>query len=130
MLSCIVYFSTIISLSGAISCLGSAKYTLTFQAEWTKETHPEDFPSGDDPHFSSLVGCSHNTGYRMWKPGINATKGVKNVAELGKFLVARIIEYFVVYIFVNSCNSSRTFSTKHEILVTSSKHFQIVYFYF
>ena len=106
MLSYIVYLSTVISLSQAISCSGSAKYTLTFQAEWTKETHPEDFPSRDNPHFSSLVGCSHNTGYLMWKPGINATQGVKDVAELGKFLVACIILYFVVNILLNCCNSS------------------------
>ena len=98
MLPYIVYLSIIISLSDAISCSGYAKYTLTFQAEWTKETHPEDFPSRHNPHFSSLVGCSHNTGYLMWKPGTNATQAVKDVAEHGKFLVACIIVSFVVYL--------------------------------
>ena len=68
-------------LTEAISCNGSAKYTLTFQAEWTRERHA-DFPS--NPHFSSVVGCSHNATYVMWRPGENATTGVKNVAETGK----------------------------------------------
>jgi hypothetical protein len=86
MLAYTVFLAAILSLSEAISCPGSAKYTLTFQAEWTVKTHPHDFPSGKRPHFSSLVGCSHNTEYVMWKPGRNATKGVKDVAELGKFI--------------------------------------------
>jgi hypothetical protein len=86
MLSYTVYLATIFSLSEAISCPGSAKYTLTFQAEWTAQTHPEDFPSNHDPHFSSLVGCSHSARYWMWKPGIHATQGVQEVAEKGKVI--------------------------------------------
>ena len=65
----------------AISCNGSAKYTLTFQAEWTSARHA-DFPS--NPHFSAVVGCSHKADYVMWRPGEKASTGVKNVAELGK----------------------------------------------
>ncbi|XP_046863935.1 uncharacterized protein PB18E9.04c-like isoform X2 [Xenia sp. Carnegie-2017] len=64
----------------AISCNGEARYTLTFQGEWTSARHP-DFPPF--PHFSAVVGCSHKTSYVMWKAGIKATRGVKNVAELG-----------------------------------------------
>ena len=85
MLLYIYYFSAIFSFSEAISCPGSAVYKLTFQAEWTAKTHPDDFPSGRNPHFSALVGCTHNKEYLMWKPGINATQGVKDVAEHGKF---------------------------------------------
>ena len=75
--------SGIISLSQAIQCDGSAKYKFTFKGEWTKQSHPQDFPSG--PHFSSVVGCSHNLSYVMWRPGQNATKGVQLVAESGMF---------------------------------------------
>lgn len=82
-----------LSLSQAIPCPGSAKYTLTFQAEWTAKAHPEDFPSGCTPHFSSLVGCSHNAEYVMWKPGQNATEGVKKVAEEGRL----IYQYFSTF---------------------------------
>ena len=66
----------------AISCNGVARYTLTFQGEWTRARHP-DFPS--NPHFSAVVGCSHKASYVMWKAGIKATTGVKDVAELGMF---------------------------------------------
>ena len=65
----------------AKSCNGLAKYTLTFRGEWTKERQA-DFPS--NPHFSPGVGCSHNASYVMWKSGILATRGVKNVAEFGR----------------------------------------------
>jgi len=73
----VVYF---VSSTQAIDCQGTARYMLTFRAEWTRQSHP-DLPRG--AHFSSLVGCSHKANYVMWKPGINATKGVKDVAELG-----------------------------------------------
>ena len=72
------------SLSEAILCKGSAKYKLIFKGEWTRTSHPEDFPARNSPHFSRVVGCSHNSSYVMWKPGMNATLGVKDVAERGK----------------------------------------------
>ena len=53
------------------SCNGLANYTLRFQGEWTRERHP-NFPRG--AHFSPMIGCSHNSGYVMWKAGIKATK--------------------------------------------------------
>ena len=68
-------------LACAKECKGTALYKLTFEAEWTSASHP-DFPF--QPHFSSLVGCSHNASYMMWKPGMKATKGVKDVAEEGR----------------------------------------------
>ena len=76
--------SGIISISQAIQCRGSAKYKLTFKGEWTKADHPQGFPERRGPHFSAVVGCSHNTAYIMWRPGELATKGVKDVAELGR----------------------------------------------
>ena len=75
-----VVLAYFVSSSQAIDCQGTARYTLTFRAEWTRQTHL-NFPFG--AHFSSLVGCSHKADYVMWKPGINATNGVKDVAELG-----------------------------------------------
>ncbi|XP_028391469.1 spondin-2-like [Dendronephthya gigantea] len=69
--------------SQAKPCNGSAKYTLTFKGEWSKASHPKDFPS--NPHFSSVVGCSHKSTYVMWRPGQNATKGVQNLAETGAY---------------------------------------------
>ena len=75
-----VVVASFVSSTQATDCQGTAWYTLTFRAEWTRETH-FDFPSG--PHFSPLVGCSHKADYVMWKPGIKATTGVEHVAEFG-----------------------------------------------
>ena len=72
----------VIPLSEALYCKGSAKYQLTFQSEWTDQSHPEDFPPS--PHFTQVVGCTHNASYVMRKPGMKATTGVKDVAERGK----------------------------------------------
>ena len=76
----VVYFGSTVSSAQAIKCQGTARYMLTFRAEWTSQSHP-DFPR--IAHFSRLVGCSHNASYVMWRSGIKATKGVKHVAEDG-----------------------------------------------
>ena len=78
----VVYLVSTVAFTQAIQCQGTAKYTLKFQAEWTSQSHP-NFPSGYGPHFSAVVGCSHKADYVMWAPGINATTGVKDVAERG-----------------------------------------------
>ena len=96
MLSFLLYYSVVfcasvvLSAKEAVKCQGTARYTLTFQAEWTRDTHP-DFPSNRNPHFSPLVGCSHNASYVMWKPKMLATTGVKDVAETGIIIHGIII---------------------------------------
>lgn len=52
---------------------------------WSNDTHPNAFPS--DGHFSSILGISHEGDYSMWGPGMNATPGVKEVAENGNVTV-------------------------------------------
>lgn len=57
-------------------------YKITFKANFTKSAHPgSGFPS--NPHFSPLIGASHNALYSMYQMGSMATPGVKNVAETG-----------------------------------------------
>ena len=92
--------SGIISISQAVQCRGSAKYKLTFKGQWTKADHPQGFPEGKRPHFSPIVGCSHNASYVMWRPGQPATKGVQNVAEFGRshtIYVYIYISYYILY---------------------------------
>jgi hypothetical protein len=36
-----------------------ARYRLTFNATWSAQTHPNDFPPS--PHFSGLIGMTHNS---------------------------------------------------------------------
>ena len=66
-------------------CSGVAQYTLSFYGMWSNDTHGSNaFPP--DGHFSAILGVSHENGYSLWKPGIKATEGVKEVAENGKLI--------------------------------------------
>ncbi len=59
----------------------TAQYQLTFESTWSAATHPQDFPSG--PHFSGLIGGTHNRNVDFWKVGSLSSVGIKNMAELG-----------------------------------------------
>ncbi len=58
-----------------------AQYTVTFDAAWSAATHPEDFPG--NPHFSGLIGATHNNEVRFWRVGRRASDGIKAMAERG-----------------------------------------------
>ncbi|MCH9648101.1 MAG: spondin domain-containing protein [Deltaproteobacteria bacterium] len=58
-----------------------AQCNLRFDATWSAATHPTDFPL--DPHFSGLIGGTHNLGISFWEPGGLATPGIKLMAETG-----------------------------------------------
>jgi hypothetical protein len=55
---------------------------VTFESTWSDSTHPQDFPP--NPHFSPLIGGTHNAEVAFWEPGRLASTGIKEVAELGK----------------------------------------------
>ena len=57
-------------------------YEVTFDAEWSAQTHP-DFPALDDPHFSDPVGGTHNSEVVFWEVGGLATRAIKSMAEFG-----------------------------------------------
>ena len=59
----------------------TAEYTVTFDATWSQETHPFDFPP--NPHFSGLIGASHNDEITFWGEGQLASLGIKSMAETG-----------------------------------------------
>jgi hypothetical protein len=59
----------------------TAEYKVTFQSTWSEDTHPDDFPS--NPHFSGLIGASHNDNVNFWRDGELASLGIKNMAETG-----------------------------------------------
>ena len=58
-----------------------ATYQLSFEADWSAETHPESFPS--NPHFSGLVGATHQSDGGLWSVGELATPGIQSMAETG-----------------------------------------------
>ena len=59
----------------------SARYKLTFNATWSVQTHPNEFPSS--AHFSGLIGMTHNGNTMLFKNGELASDGIKNMAETG-----------------------------------------------
>ena len=59
----------------------TATYELTFEASWSAERHPTMFPDG--PHFSGLIGATHNGQVSFWATGQLATVGIESMAELG-----------------------------------------------
>ncbi|UCE60900.1 MAG: DM13 domain-containing protein [Phycisphaerales bacterium] len=59
----------------------TAEYELVFESTWSAATHPQDFP--DNPHFSGLVGATHDDSVVFWEIGGIASQGVEEVAELG-----------------------------------------------
>ncbi|MYH07769.1 MAG: hypothetical protein F4146_04315, partial [Rhodothermaceae bacterium] len=60
---------------------GTATYDLTFTATWSSSTHPTNFPSG--PHFSGMIGGTHDSTVSFWDTGAIASDGIKQMAELG-----------------------------------------------
>ena len=59
----------------------TARYRVTFDAFWSAQTHPTDFPS--NPHFSGLIGLTHATDISLFELGQIATPGIVNMAETG-----------------------------------------------
>lgn len=61
-----------------------AKYEVTFEGLWSKETHPKDFPKSEWLlHFSDIIGASHSADYRVWEQGGYASNGLEQVAKWG-----------------------------------------------
>ena len=56
-------------------------YTVQFDANWTAVTHPTDYPP--NPHFSGLVGGTHDNSVSFWETGQLASLGIKRMAEWG-----------------------------------------------
>lgn len=65
----------------AVSYGGTVEYEITFDASWSSETHPQDFPR--NPHFSGLIGGTHADGFQIWAEGLLASPGIERMAELG-----------------------------------------------
>jgi hypothetical protein len=58
-----------------------ARYRLTFDAAWSADTHPTDFPRG--AHWSGLIGATHGPAASLWDEGALASPGIKSMAETG-----------------------------------------------
>ena len=78
-LGCLIVGSFL--FASVVIAQGTATYELTFTATWTAGTHPSGFPS--NPHFSGMIGGTHNDAVQFWSTGETASDGIKQMAEFG-----------------------------------------------
>ena len=61
-----------------------AKYEVIFEGQWSRHTHPKDFPSNEwQTSFSHLIGASHSVEYNLWKIGEPSSESLRQLAERG-----------------------------------------------
>ncbi len=60
----------------------TARYSVTFEATWSPQSHPTEIPP--NPHFSGLIGGTHRAGVSFWEAGGQASEGVRLMAERGR----------------------------------------------
>ena len=66
---------------------GSAHYSVKFTRLWTQKSHPFEYPPAaivGGPHFSGLIGASHNGAYKIFREGAKPTPGLEKLSEEGK----------------------------------------------
>ena len=67
--------------SSGIPCTREVQFAIETTGLWTAARHPTDYPEVND-HFSPPVVVASNV-YELFTPGVDATTGLKNVAETG-----------------------------------------------
>lgn len=63
-------------------CNAPARYEVVFNSTWSAANNPNQFPR--NPHFSGLVGATHNGSVLFWQSGHKATAGIECMAETGR----------------------------------------------
>jgi len=66
---------------------GGADYTVVVKSTWTAATHPFEYPAAGaltGPHFSGVIGASHNASYGVFADGTPPTAGLERLSEEGK----------------------------------------------
>lgn len=66
------------------TCNAPARYEVVFNSTWSAANNPNQFPP--NPHFSGLVGATHNGRVLFWEAGHKATAGIECMAETGSKL--------------------------------------------
>ncbi|CAG9090129.1 unnamed protein product [Plutella xylostella] len=61
-----------------------AKYEVTFEGTWSRNTHGREFPAESGrAHFGDVIGASHTAQYRVWQEGRVASPGMRRLADDG-----------------------------------------------
>jgi hypothetical protein len=81
------FLATLVASLAAAAPGDAAKYSVTFTRLWTEKTHPFEYPEAGvltGPHFSGLIGATHNGAYEIYKLGTKPTRGLERLSEEGK----------------------------------------------
>lgn len=77
----------LLALPLAAQAQSTATYRVTFESTWSAETHPDGFPP--NPHFSGLIGGTHDATATLWTEGALASDGIESMAETGSKTLLR-----------------------------------------
>lgn len=78
----------------AAQAQSTATYRVTFESTWSADTHPDGFPP--NPHFSGLIGGTHDATATLWTEGTLASDGIESMAETGsKTLLQNEVEALI-----------------------------------
>ena len=69
------------SAAGTQLASETQKYKVTFDVNWTNDTHASTLPPG--PHLSPMVVVTHSSAGELFTSGQTATDGVEQMAETG-----------------------------------------------
>lgn len=75
------------SATQAGGAMDAVEYTLVFKNAWTAATHPFEYPEAgaiSGPHYSGIVGATHNGSFSLFKQGAMPTPGLEMLSEMGK----------------------------------------------
>ncbi len=63
------------------------EYTVVLKSRWTNDRFPFEYPAAGaltGPHFSGLIGASHNASYAVFATGTRPSAGLERLSEEGK----------------------------------------------
>lgn len=65
----------------------AAEYEVTITGTWTADRFPVEYPKAgllSAPHFSGVIGASHNGKFNLFKTGAQPSTGLERLSEEGK----------------------------------------------
>jgi hypothetical protein len=86
----LMYLAATAALLGAVSVPAAAQdaeYEVTVTGLWTGDRFPLEYPQAGlltGPHFSGVIGASHNGHFDLFRAGMQPTPGLERLSEEGK----------------------------------------------
>ena len=84
---CACALAVTMALAGAAGAAESATYTVTVTPLWIPANFPVEYPEAGiltGPHFSGVIGASHDARYSLFKLGRAPSAGLERLSEEGK----------------------------------------------